>query len=150
MAQQSQVVALRKASDLAAIRYQGGVASYLEVLDATFSFDGVIGAFYLTEKESGGSFDAADQAVIELLAAHAAIAITYARLYEQSRELSTLAERNRLDGPDALRVEESDLDDFYARFAEPTDEGGSFIGPEGIAKTRQENLAVAQLITVSA
>ena len=34
VAQQSQVVALRKASDLAAIRYQGGVASYLEVLDA--------------------------------------------------------------------------------------------------------------------
>src|SRR5919199_5996750 len=35
--------------------------------------DGVIGAFYLTEKEGG--FDAADRALIELLAAHAAIAI---------------------------------------------------------------------------
>jgi multidrug efflux system outer membrane protein len=34
VAQQSQVVALRKASELARIRYQGGVASYLEVLDA--------------------------------------------------------------------------------------------------------------------
>ena len=32
--QQSQVTALRKASELATIRYQGGVASYLEVLDA--------------------------------------------------------------------------------------------------------------------
>ncbi len=34
LAQQSQVVALRKASELADIRYRGGVASYLEVLDA--------------------------------------------------------------------------------------------------------------------
>ena len=34
VAQQSQVVALRKASELANIRYRGGVASYLEVLDA--------------------------------------------------------------------------------------------------------------------
>jgi outer membrane protein, multidrug efflux system len=34
IAQQSQVVALRKAAGLAEIRYRGGVASYLEVLDA--------------------------------------------------------------------------------------------------------------------
>ena len=34
--------------------------------------------------------------MIELLAAHAAIAITNARLYEHSRELSIVAERNRL------------------------------------------------------
>ena len=34
VAQQSQVVALRKAAELANILYQGGVASYLEVLDA--------------------------------------------------------------------------------------------------------------------
>jgi signal transduction histidine kinase len=58
------------------------------------SAEGVIGAFYLTEKPSG--FDAADQEVIELLAAHAAIAITNARLYERSRELSMMSERNRL------------------------------------------------------
>ncbi len=56
--------------------------------------EGVIGAFYLTEKDGG--FDASDRAVIELLAAHAAIAIANAGLYEQSRELSMLAERNRL------------------------------------------------------
>jgi signal transduction histidine kinase len=58
--------------------------------------EGVIGAFYLTEKESGPRFEPADQEVIELLAAHAAIAITNARLYEASRELSALSERNRL------------------------------------------------------
>jgi len=58
--------------------------------------EGVIGAFYLTEKETGEAFDAADQAVIELLAAHAAIAIANAGLYERSRELSMLEARNRL------------------------------------------------------
>jgi signal transduction histidine kinase len=58
--------------------------------------DGVIGAFYLTVKEGAAEFDAADQELIELLAAHAAIAITNARLLEQSRELSVLSERNRL------------------------------------------------------
>ncbi|HET6867806.1 MAG TPA: GAF domain-containing sensor histidine kinase [Solirubrobacteraceae bacterium] len=56
----------------------------------------VIGAFYLTEKADAEVFDAEDQALIELLAAHASIAITNARLYEQSRELSIVSERNRL------------------------------------------------------
>jgi len=58
--------------------------------------DQVIGAFYLTEKLGATEFDAADRELIELLAAHAAIAITNARLYERSRELSILSERNRL------------------------------------------------------
>jgi signal transduction histidine kinase len=58
--------------------------------------EGVIGAFYLTQKEGADVFDDADQELIELLAAHAAIAITNARLYERSRELSMLSERNRL------------------------------------------------------
>jgi signal transduction histidine kinase len=58
--------------------------------------DGVIGAFYLTEKDGRAPFGDEDQDVIELLAAHAAIAITNARLYERSRELSMLSERNRL------------------------------------------------------
>jgi signal transduction histidine kinase len=58
--------------------------------------EGVIGAFYLTHKEGADVFGDADQELIELLAAHAAIAITNARLYERSRELSMLSERNRL------------------------------------------------------
>ena len=57
--------------------------------------DGVIGAFYLTEKETA-PLRRHDRELIELLAAHAAIAITNARLYERSRELSILSERNRL------------------------------------------------------
>jgi signal transduction histidine kinase len=56
----------------------------------------VIGSFYLTEKRGQKVFDESDQALIELLAAHASIAITNARLYERSRELSILSERNRL------------------------------------------------------
>ncbi len=56
----------------------------------------IIGAFYLTEKIEADAFDEVDQELIELLAAHASIAITNARLYEQSRELSILSERNRL------------------------------------------------------
>jgi signal transduction histidine kinase len=56
----------------------------------------IIGAFYLTEKENERCFTDADRELIELLAAHAAIAITNARLYERSRELSILSERNRL------------------------------------------------------
>jgi signal transduction histidine kinase len=56
----------------------------------------VIGAIYLTDKVGAEHFDEADQAVIETLGAHAAIAIANARLHERSRELSIVEERNRL------------------------------------------------------
>ncbi len=55
----------------------------------------VVGAFYLADKE-GGRFTDDDESLIGLLAAHAAIAIENARLYEQSRELSIVEERNRI------------------------------------------------------
>ena len=48
----------------------------------------VIGAFYLTDKEGGAEFTAADEAAAVLLASHAAIAIDQARLFEDSRELA--------------------------------------------------------------
>jgi signal transduction histidine kinase len=57
---------------------------------------GVIGAFYLTDKEGADVFDEADQRLIEMLAAHAAVAIENARLFERSRELSIVEERNRV------------------------------------------------------
>jgi signal transduction histidine kinase len=57
---------------------------------------GVIGAFYLTEKLDAHDFSDEDEQLIRLLAAHAAIAIANARLHEQTRELSIVAERNRL------------------------------------------------------
>ena len=56
----------------------------------------MIGAFYLTEKLEAPDFSDEDDELIGLLAAHAAIAITNARLQEQARELSVVAERNRL------------------------------------------------------
>jgi signal transduction histidine kinase len=56
----------------------------------------IVGAFYLADKESGDQFTDADESLIRLLAAHAAIAIENARLYEKSRELSIVEERNRI------------------------------------------------------
>src|SRR5215208_5213167 len=57
---------------------------------------GIIGALYLTDKEGADAFSDADERLILLLAAHAAIAIENARLHERSRELSIVEERNRL------------------------------------------------------
>jgi signal transduction histidine kinase len=56
----------------------------------------VIGAFYLTDKTAGDEFTAEDEEVVGVLAVHAAVLIEHARLYEESRELSVLDERNRL------------------------------------------------------
>jgi signal transduction histidine kinase len=56
----------------------------------------IIGAFYLTEKQGAPEFDENDERLISVLAAHAAIAIENARLFEASRELSVIEERNRL------------------------------------------------------
>jgi signal transduction histidine kinase len=56
----------------------------------------VIGAFYLTDKEEADGFSEEDQELIEMLAPHAALAMENARLYERSRELSIVEERNRL------------------------------------------------------
>ena len=56
----------------------------------------VIGAFYLTDKERAEGFSEEDQELIEMLAPHAAVAMENARLYERSRELSIVEERNRL------------------------------------------------------
>ena len=56
----------------------------------------VIAAFYLADKVAATEFSQADQETIEMLAAHAAVAIENARLYERSRELSVIEERNRL------------------------------------------------------
>ncbi len=57
--------------------------------------DQVMGALYLTNKRSG-EFSEADERLLGVLAAHAAIALTNARLYEHSRELTLLEERQRV------------------------------------------------------
>ncbi|HWE88905.1 MAG TPA: GAF domain-containing sensor histidine kinase [Pseudonocardiaceae bacterium] len=56
--------------------------------------DEIIGALYLANKPGG--FTAADEELLSILAAHAAIALTHARLYERGRELSIEQERARL------------------------------------------------------
>ncbi len=56
----------------------------------------IIGALFLADKEGGSSFDEADERLVSLLAAHAAVAIEQARLVEASRELSIIEERARL------------------------------------------------------
>ncbi len=62
----------------------------------------IVGAFYLTDKEGG--FDDADVDLVRGLAAHAAVVIENARLFDASRERSISEERNRLarDLHDAL------------------------------------------------
>jgi signal transduction histidine kinase len=56
----------------------------------------VIGIIFLANKRRPGGFGQDDEDVLTLFAAHAAIAITNARLYEHNRELTVVAERNRL------------------------------------------------------
>ena len=58
--------------------------------------DEVLGIIFLANKRDRGGFTARDEELLSLFAAHAAIALTNARLYERSRELSAVQERTRL------------------------------------------------------
>jgi signal transduction histidine kinase len=61
--------------------------------------DRVLGIIFAANKVSAAKsqgFTARDQEILSLFAAHAAIALTNARLYERSRELSAMQERSRL------------------------------------------------------
>jgi signal transduction histidine kinase len=55
-----------------------------------------IGNFYLTDKEGGAEFTAADQRLAEMFARHAGIAIDNARLHAQVRSLAVIEERDRI------------------------------------------------------
>jgi signal transduction histidine kinase len=56
----------------------------------------VLGIIFLANKQSPGGFTQDDEDLLTLFAAHAAIAMTNARLYEHNRELTVVAERNRM------------------------------------------------------
>jgi signal transduction histidine kinase len=56
----------------------------------------VLGNLYLTDKIGAKGFSVADQRLVEMLAAHAAIAIQNANLYEQVERLAVLEERTRI------------------------------------------------------
>jgi signal transduction histidine kinase len=58
--------------------------------------DEVLGIILAANKTTGGEFTAHDEELLTLFAAHAAIALTNARLHEDSRELSAVEERARL------------------------------------------------------
>jgi signal transduction histidine kinase len=80
-------------------RFEGWPAAHPEMADFLGMpiVDGaeILGELFLANKQ-GGAFDAADEELLKLLAGHAAIAIVNARLYERSRELSIVEERQRI------------------------------------------------------
>ncbi|GAA0374775.1 hypothetical protein Acor_42880 [Acrocarpospora corrugata] len=58
--------------------------------------DQILGIIFLANKRTPGGFTAADEELLTLFAAHAAIALINARLYERSRELTVIEERTRM------------------------------------------------------
>ncbi len=54
------------------------------------------GNLYLTNKRNGTGFTARDEQLIEMLAAHAAVAVQNAKLYSQVERLAILEERSRI------------------------------------------------------
>jgi signal transduction histidine kinase len=56
----------------------------------------VIGRLYLTNKQNASEFSADDQALVEMFALHAAIAIDNARLYGQVHRLAVVDEQDRI------------------------------------------------------
>ena len=70
----------------------------------------VVGDLYLADKVGAPEFSEEDQHLIELLAAHAGIAIENARLYAQVRELTQLHEREHI----ARDLHDGIIQDIYA------------------------------------
>ncbi|MDH6706225.1 signal transduction histidine kinase [Kitasatospora sp. MAA19] len=56
----------------------------------------VTGVIFLANKRGGGLFTDHDEELLRILAAHAALALSNARLYERSRELTLAGERARI------------------------------------------------------
>jgi signal transduction histidine kinase len=57
---------------------------------------GVLGNLYLTNKQGAAEFSEADQALVEMFARHAAIAIENARLHARVQQLAVVEERDRI------------------------------------------------------
>src|SRR4051794_14545923 len=103
--------------------------------------EGVIGSFYLTHKEGAAAFDDGDQEVIELLAAHAAIAITNARLNERSRELSMMSERNRL----ALELHDAGSQKLFGLVLSAESAATLLERPDGVEAARNQVVRLGEL-----
>jgi len=91
---------LRLADIRADPRFEGWPAAHPELSDVLGVpiRDGsqVLGFIFAASKATAGGFTERDERLLGLFAAHAAIALTNARLYERGRELSVLEERARL------------------------------------------------------
>jgi signal transduction histidine kinase len=91
---------LRLADIRADPRFEGWPAAHPELSDvlAVPIKDGsqVLGFIFAACKRAPGGFTERDERLVGLFAAHAAIALSNARLYERGRELSVLQERARL------------------------------------------------------
>ncbi|WP_286257934.1 GAF domain-containing sensor histidine kinase [Streptomyces graminofaciens] len=86
-------------------RFEGWPSAHPDLIDflglPIRDGDEVIGALFLANKrcpkpEGSCGFTEEDEALLSILAQHAAIALTNARLYERSRELTIVEERSRL------------------------------------------------------
>jgi signal transduction histidine kinase len=81
-------------------RFWGWPAAHPELTDVLavpiLQGSQVIGFIFAACKRAPGGFTERDERMLSLFAAHAAIALTNARLYERGRELSVLEERARL------------------------------------------------------
>jgi signal transduction histidine kinase len=81
-------------------RFWGWPAAHPELTDVLGvpikERDQVLGFIFAACKQEPGGFTERDERLVSLFAAHAAIALTNARLYEHGRELSVLQERARL------------------------------------------------------
>ena len=88
-----------------------------------------IGNLYLTEKQGAAEFAPEDQALVEIFALHAGIAIDNARLHEAARRLAVADERDRIgrdlhDGIiQSLYAVSLSLEDVPELIAEAPDEG---------------------------
>jgi signal transduction histidine kinase len=81
-------------------RFWGWPAAHPELTDVLGvpirQGEAILGFIFAACKVDPGGFTERDERVVGLFAAHAAIALTNARLYERGRELSVLQERARL------------------------------------------------------
>ena len=91
---------LRLADIRADPRFEGWPSAHPELADLLAvpikDGDQVLGCIFAANKMTGDGFTERDEQVLALFAAHAAIALINARLYERARQLSVLEERARL------------------------------------------------------
>ena len=95
----------------------------------------VVGDLYLTDKIGSAAFSEDDQRLVEMLAAHAGIAIENARLYAESADVTRLRERERI----ARDLHDGIIQDIYA----------ATLRLEDVAEDLQDSAAQARIGAVA-